>query len=62
MVNISVINGCFRALLEGRSLDVEVRGLEYMNDDPTRVRVLYAVARSEKCVRKFVFFRPIVLF
>ncbi|MCP9263901.1 Activating signal cointegrator 1 complex subunit 1 [Dirofilaria immitis] len=35
-------------ILDGKPLEVEIKGLEIMNDDPTRVHVLYALTSSEK--------------
>lgn len=37
-----VRNITYSPVLEGQHLVAEVRGLEYMNDDPTAVDVLYA--------------------
>lgn len=31
-----------RPILKGKSLDIQLDGLEYMNDDPSEVDVLYA--------------------
>uniref|UniRef100_A0A0N5AEL8 KH domain-containing protein n=1 Tax=Syphacia muris TaxID=451379 RepID=A0A0N5AEL8_9BILA len=36
-----------RNILNDKPLDVEVHGLEYMNDDPTNVNVLYAQGKSD---------------
>ncbi|VDM50281.1 unnamed protein product [Toxocara canis] len=44
----AVVKNRVRKVVDGNPVEVEVRGLEYMNDDPTRVRVLYAKAYSEK--------------
>lgn len=40
----------YRKILDGKPLEVEVKGLQCMNDNPTKVRVLYAKAFSEKFV------------
>uniref|UniRef100_A0A0M3IER4 KH domain-containing protein n=1 Tax=Ascaris lumbricoides TaxID=6252 RepID=A0A0M3IER4_ASCLU len=44
----AVVNNRAKKIVDGVPMEVELRGLEYMNDDPTRVRVLYAKAYSEK--------------
>ncbi|VBB34792.1 unnamed protein product [Acanthocheilonema viteae] len=44
----TVINTRVREVLSGKSLEVNVKGLEIMNDDPTRVNVLYALISSDK--------------
>lgn len=45
-----------RDITEGKPLQLEVSGIEYMNDDPAMVDVLYAKVnvkdRSEKSVRQ----------
>ncbi|CAG9535086.1 unnamed protein product [Cercopithifilaria johnstoni] len=46
----TVINTHVREVLSGEPLEVEVKGLEIMNDDPTRVNVLYALISSDKLV------------
>uniref|UniRef100_A0A183ECG0 KH domain-containing protein n=1 Tax=Gongylonema pulchrum TaxID=637853 RepID=A0A183ECG0_9BILA len=40
------------SILEGRPLEAEIKGLDIMNDDPTRARVLYACASSDR-LQKF---------
>uniref|UniRef100_A0A915Q1S5 K Homology domain-containing protein n=1 Tax=Setaria digitata TaxID=48799 RepID=A0A915Q1S5_9BILA len=44
----AVINTDISKILDGKPLEVEMKGLEIMNDDPTRVHVLYALASSDK--------------
>lgn len=44
----TIVETKVKHLLDGQPLDVNVCGLEYMNDDPTKVNVLYAVAQSER--------------
>ncbi|EFO16406.1 KH domain-containing protein [Loa loa] len=44
----TVINTRVSEILNGKPLEVEIKGLEIMNDDPTRVNVLYALISSEK--------------
>uniref|UniRef100_A0A0R3RY76 KH domain-containing protein n=1 Tax=Elaeophora elaphi TaxID=1147741 RepID=A0A0R3RY76_9BILA len=44
----TVINTRVREILSGKPLEVEVKGLEIMNDDPTRVNVLYALISSDR--------------
>uniref|UniRef100_A0A915BHQ9 K Homology domain-containing protein n=1 Tax=Parascaris univalens TaxID=6257 RepID=A0A915BHQ9_PARUN len=44
----AVVNSRAKKIVDGVPMEVELRGLEYMNDDPTRVRVVYAKAYSEK--------------
>lgn len=41
---------CLREILDGKPLEVKVKGLEIMNDDPTRVNVVYALVSSNKFV------------
>uniref|UniRef100_F1L794 Activating signal cointegrator 1 complex subunit 1 n=2 Tax=Ascaris TaxID=6251 RepID=F1L794_ASCSU len=43
-----VVSDNVRKILDGKPLEVEVKGLQCMNDNPTKVRVLYAKAFSEK--------------
>ncbi|VDM41536.1 unnamed protein product [Toxocara canis] len=43
-----VISNQVRKTLDGKKLEVEVKGLQCMNDNPTKVRVLYVNAFSEK--------------
>ncbi|VDO48935.1 unnamed protein product [Brugia timori] len=38
----------YSEILNGKPLEVEIKGLEIMNDDPTRVNVLYALTSSDK--------------
>ncbi|VDK77070.1 unnamed protein product [Onchocerca ochengi] len=44
----TVINTRVREILNGKPLEVEIKGLEIMNDDPTRVHVLYALTSSDE--------------
>uniref|UniRef100_A0A183I5E9 KH domain-containing protein n=1 Tax=Onchocerca flexuosa TaxID=387005 RepID=A0A183I5E9_9BILA len=44
----TVINTRVREILNGKPLEVEIKGLEIMNDDPARVHVLYALTSSDK--------------
>uniref|UniRef100_A0A915BI72 K Homology domain-containing protein n=2 Tax=Parascaris univalens TaxID=6257 RepID=A0A915BI72_PARUN len=43
-----VVGDSVRKMLDGKPLEIEVKGLQCMNDNPTKVRVLYAKASSEK--------------
>ncbi|VDD93860.1 unnamed protein product [Enterobius vermicularis] len=43
-----VVEDKIRNLIGKEPLDLKVYGLEYMNDDPTKVNVLYAAVRSER--------------
>ncbi|KAK6104739.1 AKAP7 2'5' RNA ligase-like domain family protein [Brugia pahangi] len=43
-----IINTRVSEILNGKPLEVEIKGLEIMNDDPTRVNVLYALTSSDK--------------
>lgn len=40
-------------ILNQNPLEVEIKGLEIMNDDPTRVNVLYALASSDRYAFQF---------
>ncbi|VDK79432.1 unnamed protein product [Litomosoides sigmodontis] len=46
----TVINTRVKEILDGKPLEVKVKGLEIMNDDPTRVNVVYALVSSDKLV------------
>uniref|UniRef100_A0A0M3K9Z8 Activating signal cointegrator 1 complex subunit 1 (inferred by orthology to a human protein) n=1 Tax=Anisakis simplex TaxID=6269 RepID=A0A0M3K9Z8_ANISI len=41
-------NKCVEEMIRGEGIEVEMRGLEFMNDDPSRVRVLFAKIHSER--------------
>lgn len=54
-----VTNSCFllsptRDITEGKPLQLEVKGIEYMNDDPAMVDVLYAKVGSKDGSNKWV--------
>lgn len=49
--------GFLRDITEGKPLPLEVKGIEYMNDDPTMVDVLYAKVNAKDGSDKSVFER-----
>ncbi|VDN24179.1 unnamed protein product [Gongylonema pulchrum] len=48
----TAIGDCVSRILEDKPLEAEIKGLDIMNNDPTRARVLYACASSER-LQKF---------